>query len=347
MSGARATFRPYMPNGIEGDPLLWVDVPDEGHAVALDLGDLHGVPSRWLERVERVVVTHTHMDHFIGFDQLLRRRLGRDRELTISGPPGFLDHVAGRISGYTWNLIEAYPVRVVVEEVDGTTVRSMVHSGASGMRGEPLGERPFAGALHGNRAYSIHVAALEHGVPVLGVVLAETEHLAVNKDRLDQLGLEPGPWLSELKNAVRRAAPPAARVDAALHAGGTREYVVAEIAREVLLRSPGQRIGYLTDLSPTPANLERATALVRGVDLLVCEAAFLHDDEELARERNHLTARQAGELARAAGASRLAPFHVSPRYGGRAQEILAEAAQAFGGPVLELSRALSGELRLL
>ena len=338
MSGARATFHPYLPNGIDGDPLLWIDVPDEGHALAVDLGDLHGVPARWLERVERVVVTHTHMDHFIGFDLLLRRRLGRERGLTISGPAGFLERVRGRISGYTWNLIEAYPVHLVIEEIDGATVRAEEYTGASRMQARKLGERPFTGALHGNRAYSIHAATLEHGVPVLGVLLAETEHLAVNKDRLLQLGLEPGAWLSELKNAVRRAAAPDTPLDAAAHVGGTRAVTVGEIASEILIRSPGRRIGYLTDLTPSPDNLERAIALVRGVDLLVCEAAFLHEDAALARERNHLTARQAGEIARAAGASRLAPFHVSPRYAGRMPEILTEAARSFGGPVLELAR---------
>jgi ribonuclease Z len=338
MSGARATFHPYLPNGIDGDPLLWIDVPDEGHALAIDLGDLHGVPARWLERVERVVVTHTHMDHFIGFDLLLRRRLGRERELTISGPAGFLERVRGRISGYTWNLIEAYPVPLVIEEIDGATVRAEEYTGASRMQARTLGERPFAGALHGNRAYSIHARSLEHGVPVLGVLLAETERLAVNKNRLLRLGLEPGAWLSELKNAVRRAAAPDTPLDAAAHGGGTRAVTVGEIASEILLRSPGRCIGYLTDLTPSPDNLERAIELVRGVDLLVCEAAFLHEDAALARERNHLTARQAGEIARAAGASRLAPFHVSPRYAGRESEILSEAARAFGGPVLELAR---------
>ncbi len=62
----------------------------------------------------------------------------------------------------------------------------------------------------------------------------------------------------------------------------------------------------------------------------------MHEDESLARERSHLTARQAGELARAAGVEKLAPFHFSPRYLGREQELLEEAATAFGGPVVSL-----------
>jgi ribonuclease BN (tRNA processing enzyme) len=33
---------------------------------------------------------------------------------------------------------------------------------------------------------------------------------------------------------------------------------------------------------------------------------------------------------------RLAPFHLSPRYQGREEELFEEAADAFGGPVLRL-----------
>ncbi len=65
---------------------------------------------------------------------------------------------------------------------------------------------------------------------------------------------------------------------------------------------------------------------------------FLHEDEKLAAERNHLTARQAGELAKAAGAAKLAPFHFSPRYEGRHEALVEEAAQAFG---FQLGRSTS------
>ena len=69
---------------------------------------------------------------------------------------------------------------------------------------------------------------------------------------------------------------------------------------------------------------------------MICEAPFLHVDEAHARERHHLTARQAGELARAAGARMLAPFHFSPRYPEREQELIDEAAAAFGGPIVQV-----------
>jgi ribonuclease Z len=334
----RTVFHPFLPNGPTGDPVLWVDLPDEGHSVMVDLGDLAEIPTRKLLRVSRVVVTHAHMDHFIGFDRLLRVLLGRGAELTITGPTGFLARVEGRVSGYTWNLIESYPVRLVVEEVDGDRVHSVAYSGESGMRPDGRAERAFTGTIHEHRAYTVAVDVLDHGVPVLGVLLRETEHLSVNRDRLARAGLKPGAWLAELKNAVRRCRPRTDPIDAERIDGTRARTTIGEAADEILFRTPGQRIAYLTDFGATPANLERAAALARDADLLVCETPFLHADLDLARERRHLTARQAGELARAAGAKRLAPFHFSPRYPGRERELVDEAAAAFGGPVVELPR---------
>ena len=197
----RTLLHPFLPNGPAGDPALWVDLLDEGCSALIDLGDLRRISNRKLLRVDRVVVSHTHMDHFIGFDQLLRVILGREKELVITGPPGFIDHVGGRLRGYTWNLIESYPVRLIAEEVDGDTIRSAVFSGPGRLRPEPGPDRPWNGTLHAHRAYTIHADLFDHGIPVLGVALRETEHLAVDKDRLTKLGFVPGEWLAELKLA--------------------------------------------------------------------------------------------------------------------------------------------------
>lgn len=332
----RTLFHPYLPNGPNGDPALWVDMPDEGHAVLLDLGDLSRIPPRRLLRVDRVIVTHAHIDHFIGFDQLLRLVLRREKELVVSGPPGFLEHVRGKIAAYTWNLIDGYPLRLVAEEVDGDVVRGERYTAGGRMRPEALPDRAFNGTLYTRRAYTAHVTALDHGIPVLGIALEETSHLSVNKDRLERMGLRAGAWLNELKQAVRRRRPGDETIDVTTTDGATRALRVEPLALEILTRTPGQRLVYLSDLRHTPFNVERCLDLARGADLVICETAFLHEDRALARERFHLTARQAGEIARAAGARRLATFHVSPRYHGREQELLDEAADAFGRPVLQL-----------
>ena len=63
---------------------------------------------------------------------------------------------------------------------------------------------------------------------------------------------------------------------------------------------------------------------------LFIETAFLQEDAALAAERRHLTARrEAGMLAAKAGAARVVPFHFSPRYIGREDDLRREVEAAW------------------
>lgn len=65
---------------------------------------------------------------------------------------------------------------------------------------------------------------------------------------------------------------------------------------------PGVAIGLITDTRPT----ERLVELVRGVDLLICEATYGEDDELPKAERHgHMTIREASNLAERAGVRNL------------------------------------------
>jgi ribonuclease BN (tRNA processing enzyme) len=83
-------------------------------------------------------------------------------------------------------------------------------------------------------------------------------------------------------------------------------------------------LGYSADTGPA-WSLE---ALGPGLDLALCEATFLQDREG---ELQHLSARQAGASARAAGAGRLLLTHLWPTTD--PERSRAEASDAYGDPV--------------
>lgn len=92
----------------------------------------------------------------------------------------------------------------------------------------------------------------------------------------------------------------------------------------VRIDGEGRALGYSADTGPA----WDLTALGMGLDLLLCEATYTAEHEGEAR---HLSARQAGERARQAGARRLVLTHRWPTVDAAA--VAAEAAVAFGGPV--------------
>ena len=93
----------------------------------------------------------------------------------------------------------------------------------------------------------------------------------------------------------------------------------------------GDRIAYAVDAAFHQSNVAKIVELARGADQLFIEAAFLDEDAGIAAERRHLTARQAGAIARQAGIARLVPFHFSGRYAGREDALRQEAEAALRG----------------
>ena len=91
----------------------------------------------------------------------------------------------------------------------------------------------------------------------------------------------------------------------------------------------GQKIAYVVDAAYHDQNIDRMVALARGADQFFIEAPFLDTDAEVAAERRHLTARQAGDIAKRAGVSRFVPFHFSARYRDQEDKLRSEVEQAF------------------
>jgi ribonuclease Z len=106
---------------------------------------------------------------------------------------------------------------------------------------------------------------------------------------------------------------------------------VGELSRLVLDAEVGQRIGYVTDLRDTEDNARALRQLMPGVDRLFIESMFLDRDRAHAARKNHLTATQAGRIARRMGAGSVTPFHFSPRYQRGTAAIVAEVLAAWSG----------------
>jgi ribonuclease Z len=324
----KSSFRPALVNGPFQDPALYVALRWQGDALLFDLGRIDRLSPGHSLRLSYVCVSHTHMDHFMGFDQLLRLALPRDRELVFCGPPGLIANITGKLAGYTWNLTASYPFRMIVIERHPDRLVRAGFRAATSFEHEPLPDVVVpADRLVEEPSFRIDTAVLDHRIPCLAFCLSEPRHLNVRTDVLDARRLRPGPWLARLKAAIR-----AGDDDEPItvpSADGAMQVPAGVLKHDLIVDQPGQRIAYVVDARFDPENAARIVALTRDADLLYAEARFLDAEREEADKRYHLTARQAGFLARAAGVHRLEVFHFSPRYQGMAQAFHAEARAEF------------------
>ena len=330
----RSIFNAELINRAFGDPGVYIDLKFERRAILFDIGDITRLPTRKLLRVSDVFVSHTHMDHFCGFDHLLRVCLGRDTGVSLYGPAGFIAQLEHKLAAYTWNLVENYQTDFVIiaHEMDahGHVQRARFRSRRRFER-EPVPDVPDCqGVLLEDPLFRVRTIPLEHhDITSLAFAFEENVHINVWKSRLEELRLPTGPWLTELKRQVRAGAPDDTpiRVHWRVRDGSQeRIFALGELRQKVLEFVPGQRVCYVTDVADNERNRNALAEFAQQADLLFIEAVFLEADREHAERKAHLTARAAGVIARAAGVKSAVPFHFSPRYMGRENELAREFA---------------------
>jgi ribonuclease Z len=327
------SFHPRLINSSFDDPGLFIPFIFQKRAVIFDLGDIYSLPAKDVLKISHAFVTHTHMDHFIGFDRLLRLFLGREKTISLFGPQGFLKNVEGRLAGYEWNLVHHFNYRLslrITEVYPHTTITREYRCRDKFLADSKRIEAPFKGVLYEEPAFKVSAVILDHSIPCLGFAIKERFHLNIIKDGLRTLGLEPGPWLSEFKQALYNHTDPDSTFEVKFKNEETgKHFRLGDLAGKIARITPGQKISYITDVVYSRTNIERIVEFIQGSTYLFIEAAFLEKHRDIAREKNHLTARQAGRLAALAGVNQFSVFHFSPRYAGQEQLLHQEAREAY------------------
>lgn len=319
----KPTFHHRLINARFEDPCLYVRMIREKRAFLFDSGLINGLDQRDMHKITDVFVTHMHIDHFIGFDTLLRTLLRRAGPLRVYGPENIIECVEGKLKGYTWNLIKEYPLKIEVSGISERNIRHASFYAESSFNRIDRDMTPFNGIVLKESYITVKAACLSHGIPALGFSMEEDFHINIDKTKLNKMGLPVGPWLNNFKKMIRAKADIDARINA-----GDREFSLGNLTGIATI-TKGQKVSYIVDISPDEDNINKAVELVRGSDALYCEAYFLHKDMERALERNHLTARIAGEIAGKAGVGKLIITHLSPKYIDNPEEVEAEAMREF------------------
>lgn len=310
-----------------GDPALLVNFRDEKRSLLFDIGNICHVRAGKLFRVTSVFVSHTHIDHFTGFDHLIRLNLARDKTLCFYGHAGITDKIRGKLSAYTWNLVGDYPFVIHAMEIDGDSISQTPFICKNGFKPGETQTSGFNGVMESTPNYTVKTIALSHGnITTLAFSLQETFHININREKLLSLGLPVGRWLRELKDLIWAGSPEDRPV---LIPETDKTFDLGYLKETVTTITRGQKIVYVADCCGNSDNMDKIVAFASQADILFCEAAFLDEDRDKARQRGHLTAKQAGAIARECGAAKLKVFHFSPRYEGRADLLYDEAERAF------------------
>jgi ribonuclease Z len=326
----RPAFLARLINGPAFDPCVFVRLCHGKEAVLFDCGRIPGLSNRETLALRCLFVSHAHMDHFMGFDHVLRTILHRRDPLHVYGPEGMTGRVLAKLASYTWNLTERYPLEVVIHEVADGGIATCRAAAADGFAPGPAAAAGRTGAtVYSCPRYRVDAVVLDHDVPCLGFALSEPFHINIMAGALQGCGYRTGPWIGLLKERIMTGCTDTAI--AVETVSGVCEIGVDRLTEELVVISAGQKIAYVTDIRASRENLSRFAGIARHADTLFIEACYLHEREQEAFDKGHLTARQAGLIARELQVRTVIPMHVSPRYHDRVNLLERELREAWQG----------------
>jgi len=156
--------------------------------------------------------------------------------------------------------------------------------------------------------FFVEARRMHHGTACLAYRFVEKDRVKLDKKKFTRYGLSESPILKVLKEKGKIK-----------WKGKTiRLEQVSKIVR-------GRKITIILD---TKLN-KNCYEIAKNADLLICESTYSDEDAEKAKEYKHLTAKQAGEIAKKAKAKKLILTHISQRYEGKEKLLLKEAKKIF------------------
>ena len=172
-------------------------------------------------------------------------------------------------------------------------------------------EKP--GVVYEDEELIIRSVPLNHSKVCVGYIMEEKERPGVFfPEKAAESGVPCGPQWSILQNGGSVTLDDGTVVDPSMVMGPSRK---------------GRKFSFATDTAYVPG----LPAEVAGSDLFICEGMFDSSLQESAREKKHLTSRQAADIAaRAGGIKQMGLIHYSPRYTERdLKNLLKEAKEVF------------------
>jgi ribonuclease Z len=144
--------------------------------------------------------------------------------------------------------------------------------------------------------YIIKVLKVKHGVPTLAYSIEERLRPGkFDKPKALELGIPEGPLFSKLQNGKSVILDDGRKIDPEMVLGPPRK---------------GRKIVYSGDTKP----IDKMVDFAKDADVLIHEATFHSDLNDISSNYGHTTAHEAAEIAKKANVKELFLTHISPRY---------------------------------
>ena len=234
-----------------------------------------------LHSLTHLLLTHRHRDHYGGIDRLFF-------EVSpfpfVMGNPGTLHSVQTRFHSYDINLIEP----------------DTIHGQDISMNDDTV--------IVPHKRFQLEAIALTHGnISSIAFAFQEKSMCKLDKEKLEKSPFSSGAWVREAKREIEAGNKPS-------HLNIDGAPILFSDIEPLFFIQKGIRVVYASDFDMSRNNHQKLVDFTKEADHFYCEAAYLNEDVQLAKQNHHQTVGSAAQIALEARVHTLHLFHHSRRY---------------------------------
>jgi ribonuclease Z len=296
-------FRGIVKSKQTEDISILVQMDNHSWNYLCECGDASDLTVKEIQQVNAVFISHTHIDHFVNFDAVIRHQIGIQRRVIICGPKGIAQQVQAKLRSYTWNLIQAgaiiYEIREVISEQEILVYEIE----------PPIWELRELPKRKGNilleeKNFCVSGILLDHKTPTLAYKFEQKETIKID---LKSSGMRGGQWVKKLKDAFE----------------AEDENLLLEIDREshragdlfhLLTIQKGDTLGVIMDHAANEENHSKIRQHFEDCRQVFVESFYKNEDKIQAEANYHSYAAMSGRVMREARVKEAVPVHFSRKY---------------------------------
>lgn len=177
----------------------------------------------------------------------------------------------------------------------------------------PISIEEVSGKFFENEDFYLEASPAEHTIPCNSYSFTEKSTIRIDKEKLKKYKIKEGPHLQQIKNGKD-----------IVYEG--KKYK----AKDLTFEEKSKKVCFIVDTRYKKEFSEFA----KDSDLLITESTFSSELETEAKEKMHLTSKQAAEIAKKSKSKKLVLIHLSARYERNPKQILEEAKKVFKETVI-------------
>ena len=313
-------FIPTLKSKATEDISILLQLDNHSFNYICECGDASDLTIKDCRNTRAIFISHTHIDHFINFDFILRHQVGIGEKVTICGPKGITAQVQAKIRGYSWNLVAAdeivYEVREIVagQQISISELVPPLWEIAP----KQMLETPI---LYKNDRFEVSYIALDHKLPSIAYLFKEKDTVKIDMEKSSWRG---GRWVKILKTAFEEG-----QADTTIEID-KQEYVAKDLFHLLKIQA-GASLGIIMDHAANTENQAKIKSLFTNCDQVFIESFYKDADKTFADLNFHSYSTASGGLMKVCNVKKAIPVHFSRKYtAAEVEELIAEFERAYG-----------------